>query len=313
MNFPFLDELNAAKSVLIVGAGGGYDVFCGLPLLIALKKAGKEVHLANISFGALNSCDGENPIAGLWKITQQTAATKYFPEMHLATWLARNFVEAPIYAIAPAGARPITAAFRWLCETLRFDTLILVDGGTDILMRGDEAGLATPEADAVSLFAGNELNEVARRFVACIGFGIDAHHGVCHAHFLENVATLSVENGYLGAWSLLNDSEEFKLYRDAYEYAFARLQQPSIVNSSIVSAISGNFGDFHSSTRTEGSTLFINPLMGLYWTFRLQNVARHNLYLDRLRNTETSNEVSLEIEKFRESLPIIRPWTAIPS
>jgi hypothetical protein len=37
------------------------------------------------------------------------------------------------------------------------------------------------------------------------------------------------------------------------------------------------------------------------------------LYLDRLRNTETSNEVSLEIEKFRESLPIIRPWTAIPS
>jgi hypothetical protein len=207
MNFPFLDELNAAKSVLIVGAGGGYDVFCGLPLLIALKKAGKEVHLANISFGALNSCDGENPIAGLWKITQQTAATKYFPEMHLATWLARNFVEAPIYAIAPAGARPITAAFRWLCETLRFDTLILVDGGTDILMRGDEAGLATPEADAVSLFAGNELNEVARRFVACIGFGIDAHHGVCHAHFLENVATLSVENGYLGAWSLLNDSE----------------------------------------------------------------------------------------------------------
>jgi hypothetical protein len=312
MNLPFFYELGLVKSALIVGAGGGYDIFSGLPLFVALKKAGKQVHLANLSSGSLDFCDGENPISGLWKITPQTAATKYFPEMHLATWLARHFGDVPVYAIAPVGARPVTTAFRWLLETLQFDTLILVDGGTDILMCGNEAGLATPEADAVSLFAGNELSQIARRLVACIGFGIDAHHGVCHAHFLENVAALSVDGGHLGAWSLLKNSEEFKLYREACEFVFARFPQPSIVNASIISAISGNFGDFHSSTRTEGSTLFINPLMGMYWTFLLENVARRNLYLERLRNTETASDVAIEIENFRELLPTIRPWRAIP-
>jgi hypothetical protein len=298
--------------VLIVGAGGGYDVFSGLPLCVMLKKAGKEVHLANLSAGAVGFCDAENPTEALWKITRQTGATKYFPEMHLTSWLSQKFGETPVYAIAPVGARPVAAAFLWLWETLRFDTLILVDGGTDILMRGDEAGLATPEGDAVTLFAGSELAQVPRRFVACIGFGIDAHHGVCHAHFLENVSALAVEGGYLGAWSLVKESEEFKMYEDACEFVFSRLQQPSIVNGSIISAVNGNFGDFHSTARTEGSKLFINPLMSMYWTFQLESVARRNLYLPRLRDTETANDVAREIENFRESLATIRPWTAIP-
>jgi hypothetical protein len=308
MNIPFFNELDGAKNILIAGAGGGFDVFCGLPLYFALKKAGKIVHLANLSSGALGFC-----APALWQIDSRTAAPKYFPEMHLAAWLTERFGETPIFAIEPSGARRVSTAYGWLAQALKPDAVVLVDGGTDSLMRGDEAGLATPEGDAVSLLAANALQNIPKKLLVCLGFGIDAHGGVCHAHFLENVAALSREDAYLGAWSLIHDSDEFRFYQEACEFTFARLpQQPSIVNTSIVAAVAGCFGDVHPTKRTEGSKLFINPLMGLYWSFRLENVVRRNLYLNHIRNTDTAEEVALAIERFRDSLPKTRPWTTIP-
>ena len=56
MKLPFFNELEKAQTILIAGAGGGFDVFCGLPLYLWLKKAGKTVHLANLSSGALAVC-----------------------------------------------------------------------------------------------------------------------------------------------------------------------------------------------------------------------------------------------------------------
>ena len=313
MNLPFFRELDRAENILICGAGGGYDVFCGLPLFHAFKSAGKSVHLASLSSGALDFCDAATPIPGLWEIAATTGASKYFPEMHLAGWLSKNGSNASIYCIAPAGARQVIAAYNWLANNLKPDAIILVDGGTDSLMRGDESGLATPEGDAVSILAANLVPPRIKTYLACLGFGIDAHGGVCHAHFLENVAALAREDAYLGAWSLLHDSPEFAYYRDACEYTFARLpQQPSIVSTSIISAVNGAFGNVHTTKRTEGSELFINPLMSLFWTFRLQPVARRNLYLNAIRDTDSFEEISLIIENFRDRLPTLRPRTIIP-
>ena len=313
MRIRVLEELERAEHVLICGAGGGFDVFCGLPIYHALKKAGKRVDLASLSSGALAFTDASNPAPGLWEVTATTAAPKYFPEMHLAGWLSQRFPDTTIYCIAPSGARQTTAAYQSLIEKLRPDALVLVDGGTDSLMRGDEAGLATPEGDALSLLAAHSLPAELPNYILCLGFGIDAHHGVCHAHFLENVAALAREDAFLGAWSLLADSEEFEFYREGCEFAFGRLpEQVSIVNSSIIAAVLGDFGNVHKSQRTEGSELFINPLMALYWGFRLENVARRNLYLDLIRETDSFEEVSLIIERLRDSLPSIRPWTTIP-
>jgi len=139
MNLPFFNNLLKSNNILIAGAGGGFDVFCGLPLYFWLKKLGKQVHLANLSSGALGFCDAENPVPALWKITARTGAPKYFPEMHLSGFLTERFGEKiPIFAIESAGARSVGAAYKWLMTTLQPDTIILVDGGTDSLMRGDE-------------------------------------------------------------------------------------------------------------------------------------------------------------------------------
>jgi hypothetical protein len=314
MKIPFFQELEGAKNILIAGAGGGFDVFCGLPLYFHLKKAGKTVHLANLSFTELGFCDGERPVPSLVRVLGSTGgSSNYFPEAYLAHWLADRFGETPIYAIERTGVRPVLEAYESLAKELRFDTLILIDGGTDILMRGDEAGLGTPQEDMASLFAANAIHGVERKIVVCLGFGIDTFHGVCHAHFLENTAALIEDGGYLGAWSLMREMEEFQLYREVVEHvSTSRLRQSSIVNTSIVSAVNGCFGDQHASKRTEGSELFINPLMALFWAFRLEHIARRNLYLDRIGETRSYTELSMAIEAFRATVPKTRVWMDIP-
>jgi hypothetical protein len=87
---------------------------------------------------------------------------------------------------------------------------------------------------------------------------------------------------------------------------------PSIVSLSVVSAIEGDFGDVHRTTRTQGSTLFINPLMSMYWAFELSAVARRCLYLDAIGATETPFEGAAVIEAFRNSVRVIRPRLDIP-
>ena len=55
--------------------------------------------------------------------------------------------------VKKVGVRPLRAAYQWLVEELRVSAVVLVDGGTDILMRGDEVGLGTPAEDMSSLAA----------------------------------------------------------------------------------------------------------------------------------------------------------------
>jgi hypothetical protein len=91
MKIPFFAEMEKANRVLIAGAGGGFDIFCGLPLYFWLKHAGKEVHLANLSFSELPWCDGERPVPSLVRVTARTGgSSNYFPEVHLASWWARS-------------------------------------------------------------------------------------------------------------------------------------------------------------------------------------------------------------------------------
>ncbi|MFI9812949.1 DUF1152 domain-containing protein [Saccharothrix variisporea] len=82
----------------------------------------------------------------------------YFPERTLARWLAEQYLPTTVHALPRTGVRPLTAAYRALVGTLGVDAVVLVNGGTDILLRGDEAGLGTPEEDMASLAAVAALN-----------------------------------------------------------------------------------------------------------------------------------------------------------
>jgi hypothetical protein len=127
-----------------------------------------------------------------------TGPDDYFPERALARWLAAHGLPATVYAFPKVGVQPLRAAYRHLVDQLGVDALVLVDGGTDILLRGDETGLGTPVEDITSVGAAAGL-DLPVKLVTCLGFGIDAYHGVNHAQVLENIAALDRDGGYLGA------------------------------------------------------------------------------------------------------------------
>ena len=308
----FFRRLQASRKVLIAGAGGGFDVYAGLPLALALMDAGKAVFFANLTFTSLGGTSAEWLAPHLAAVTPETRGEdRYFPERTLSRWLESRRLPSTVFAFEKVGVQPMRAAYASLCERLELDAIVLVDGGTDILMFGDEAGLGTPEEDMTSLAAVDKL-DVPTRLVACIGFGVDAYHGVCHAHFLENVATLERDGAYLGAFSIPRTSTEGAAFLDAVAHAQACTpRRASIVNGSISAAVRGEFGDVQFTERTSSNELFISPLMGLYFTFDLPGIARRSLYLPLLECTSTTFEVGLAIEAFREGVTA-RPRRAIP-
>jgi len=311
---PLFARLRDARSVLVAGAGGGFDVHAGLPLAIALMDQGKRVHFANLSFVTVDSLPSRDRLMpGLAAVRPETVGNDdYFPERALASWLARNGFPDTVYAFARTGVRPLRKAYRRLVRDLDVDAIVLVDGGTDILMRGDEVSLGTPEEDMTSLAAVAGI-DLPTRVVVSLGFGVDAHHGICHAHVLENLAALTRDGHYLGALSIPADSREGRLYADAVEYA-SRLTplRPSIVHGSVSAALAGRFGDVHFTERTAAAELFINPLMSVYFSVDLAGLAARALYLDRLEDTTNLWEVASRIDHFRDEITRTRPRRAIP-
>jgi len=299
---PFFDALRDAERVLIAGAGGGFDVYAGLPLAVSLSDSGRTVHLANLSIVNLYGLDKQVWLApGIASVTPETVAyDDYFPERTLASWLATQGFPAVVYAFPRTGVRPLRAAYRRLAKRLALDAIVLVDGGTDILMRGDEAALGTPVEDATSL-AAVAGTPVATKLVASIGFGVDAYHGVNHVQVLENIAALDRAGAYLGAFTVPSHGREAALYRDAVAHGQAGTpHRPSIVNGQIAAALSGASGDVRLSRAT--TPLFVNPLMAMYFTFDLAGLAKQSLYLDRIRGTDDMLQVSHLIERFRDEI-----------
>jgi hypothetical protein len=307
---PIFQQLESSQRVLIAGMGGGFDVYSGLPLYFALREAGKQVFLANLSFAFLNYAKEL-----CWELFEVKSGAQgmmhYFPEGYLCDWFQERGEDVRVYAFNRTGVKTLRAGYEYLIDHLKLDTIVLVDGGTDSLMRGDEAGLGTPEEDASSLAAVSQLEGVAK-YMICLGFGVDAFHGVCHVQVLEAIADLTTTGDYLGAWSLTPEMPEVQLYLEATNYASERMPtHPSIVSNSILDAIGGRFGNVHRTERTRGTDLFINPLMGLYWAFTVDGVAKRNLYLRRLMNTNNFSALRRIVHEFDETRTR-KPWQTFP-
>ena len=308
---PLFEELAECKNILLAGAGGGFDIYSAIPLYFALRDLNKKVHLANLSFASLSDPDARIS-DHCYKVSKETkGSSTYFPEKTLCEWLdERQNISEVVYAFPQTGVVPLQKSYEKLTANLDLDAIVLVDGGTDSLLRGDEVGLGTPAEDAASLVAVSQTS-VEKKILTCIGFGVDRFHGVCHAQYLESVAALTKRGEFLGSFSLLPQTAEARKYLDLVRYSSERTSRPSIVNTSIASAVAGEFGDHHATSRTSGSQLWISPLMSMYWSFQLQAVVDRNLYAERLVNTQDLFDVSTAIQEFRKDTTA-RKWDVIP-
>ncbi|MBN9416308.1 MAG: DUF1152 domain-containing protein [Candidatus Eremiobacteraeota bacterium] len=309
---PLLEALEPCQRILIAGAGGGFDVVAGVPLYEYLRAQGKQVWLASLSFSELSKARGRKRGTYILEVDADSGGDEdYFPERYLSEWFWLGGESVPVYCYKAAGPMVMLEIYQQMVRDFQLDGLILVDGGTDILMRGDEPALGTPLEDMCSLAAA-EMLEVAHKFVVCLGFGVDAFHEVCHHYVLEAIADLNRHGDYLGALSLTGDMPEFQALTEAVEYVCSRTPgKESIVMTSVVAAGRGNFGNFHPTVRTSESQLFLNPLMSMYFCFRLDGLARRCLYLDYLKAKYGRWEVHRGICNFLSTITP-REWKRLP-
>ncbi len=223
---PLFEELKDSQSILLAGAGGGFDIFSGIPLYLNLIKQGKKVILANFSFTWMTETTSKEVFPFCYKIRtgdSDLSGRNYFPEKYLKLWLGLQGHNAEIYAFERTGVQPLKAAYKYLIKEHEIDTLLLVDGGTDSLMFGDEDGLGTPQEDVCSMAAVYQSG-IKKQYLLSVGFGIDHFHGVSHYRFLENVASIAKDGGYLGMFQITKEMEEAEKYIDAIRFANEKMK-----------------------------------------------------------------------------------------
>ncbi len=292
-----------------MGAGGGYDVLGAVPLFVQLRARGIEVHFASISFASLERLAGavvDAQASCLFRVDGTAATTAaYCPEAWLSRWLEEaHGYGSPVWALRKVGVRPLRAALALLAERLALDMVVLVDGGIDLCLRGDETSIGTPAEDLVTLGAVAGLGVPA--LAMCVGFGSELREGIPHAQVLERIAELQRLGAFLGAETLHPGTTAGRAYQDALAFVLAGQaeQRGSHVHRVVAGAMRGEFG---------GATadVWISPLASLCWYFDVPPMAASHLFLKEIEDTETISDVTLLIRGIRKRLAIREP-SAIP-
>jgi hypothetical protein len=317
LNLPIFDALEKSRNILIAGAGGGFDVFSGLPLYFTLRHMGKTVHLANYSFSEFEIVRAisqpEVLIDGLLLGAHGPIQINlpYYPEGYLSRWFQDVRGEnITVWMLGRTGVAPLIQAYTRLVKHLNIDAILLVDGGVDSIMRGDEVGSGTLVEDSISLAAVDQI-DVPVKLLACVGFGTEVEEAVCHYNALENIAGLAKAGGFLGSCALTPQMEAFRLFEAACRYVW---EQPnhyrSHISTRIIPAVNGEFGNHHMY-ESDRTPVFISPLMSLYWFFDARLVIARSLLVPRITDTLTTRQVIMicaalkqEVKlRFRQTLP----------
>jgi len=323
---PFWSKIADSKRILLSGAGGGFDIYQGIPLFFTLRAMGKEVFLANYTFSAADDeagfdriyRDNENEddllvvVVSADKVEQQNIMCKsYFPEYYLSLYFrSKHDIDVPVYTFPRYGHRSLKLGYEAVVEQLDIDTVIAIDGGTDSLMKGNEYQVATVEEDYNTIFAVEAIRnkKVTQKFLICLGLGVDRYHGCSDVSTLRAIAELTQSGSYLGCIQCLPHQQPCVYYREASEFTYQYMPDSiSIVGTSILTAIEGQFGNKHwkGNYRTSGSKLFINPLMSIYWIFENHGVYEriHDAFKkEYAASTDSENQLRSAVHKARVTI-----------
>lgn len=324
----FLRKLQdpAIKTVLLAGCGGGFDFVHGLMLWPELRRLGKRVVVGSYSFGDPTKIGNaptvfeEGPAVARYVTARSLPARAYAPEVHAASFLDERFPEDGPHGLYAFYARAftvptLTRLYAQLVAEHAVDAVILVDGGSDSLMAGDEEGLGDPVEDAVSLTTVADLEGPKLKLLLTTGLGADRFNHVSDAATLRAIAELTRAGGFLGALSLEPDGAPMRLYRDLLAHLDARHSFRSVLSASILASAHGGYGtDAIPETvagRVSPGGLFLWPLMAMVFAFDVAAVAARSHFPGWLRSAQTVHECYARVLAGRESLAL-RPVENLP-
>jgi hypothetical protein len=306
------------ETVMLCGCGGGFDFVHSLSLYPQLRQFGKSIIIGSYSFGDPAKIRGDTEVVFsesdviAKRVTAASTADPYYgPEVHVCSFLDSECPESAPHFVYAYYARAFTVPlltrfYTRLIQKHSVDAVVLVDGGSDSLMAGDEEGLGDPIEDAVSVTTVAGLNNLKAKVLISIGLGADRFNHVSDAASLRAVAELTRIGGFLGCVSLESSSRSFAFYRRCLEHIYQRQGFHSVLAGTIVSAAEGRFGLEAPSPmvpkRVEQGELFLWPLMAMLWSFDIDLVAKRSLIADWIRQCRTVSECYKAVIAGRENL-----------
>jgi len=278
--------------------------------LVELLEAEHEVFLANHSFCNLPGLSGavqDVDVDCLYEVPP-TAATSdmYCPEAWLARWCSEHLGRSiRTWAFTKKGAQPLHAAYEHLVRHHDLDAIVLIDGGIDAILRGNESSLGTPAEDLASLAAVSRL-DVPTKLVACVGFGAEMRDGICHDQVFDRIAELTALGAFLGSATLLGQTIAGQRYLQAVDFVFENQkgQRTSHIHKVVSASVRGEHGH-------RGEHVWLSPLLNQFWFFDLMGVTDSHLFLESLWETQESWDVSARVEGIRKTIDIL-PRSRIP-
>ena len=188
-------------------------------------------------------------------------------------------------------------AYQDLQASIYFDAVILIDGGTDALMRGDEPGLGTPAEDISSIYAVANLS-LRSSYLACIGLGIETFDGIKNASTFGAIEELQQLDALQGVIHITKSMPGVKEYSQAITYANKQYEFQSLVQNAIKSAIEGKYGTQVIGGKKH-TNILVSTLMQQYWIFDLAKIKARMVYPSSLSSKQSLFEVNRAIEQFR--------------
>lgn len=316
----FLRRLLApqVKTILLGGCGGGFDFLHAMALVPLLRSAGKQVVIHSFSFGDPQRIS-DSPVVfeeGDAVVKQVTGRSRpdstYGPEVHLCSFLDGRFSTTAPHTAYASYARAftvpaLTRLLRWIVAEHQVDAVLLVDGGSDSLMRGDEEGLGDPVEDAVSVAALASLEGLETKVIACVGLGTDRFNHVSDAATLRAIAELTASGGFLGTYSLEPGSEALTFYEALLQHVYERQSFRSVLAGAIATAARGGFAGAPIDPRFVGRTrpgeVYLWPLMAMFYAFDAGVVAERSFIVQWIRECATVEDCYAALARERRRVP----------
>jgi len=290
------------SNIILSGCGGGYDVFCTIPLFY--ENQDKNRIVVSLSFtdeSFLLKLTEKKEVLQLYKnlflIDSQKITdinNKYFPEYYLSKHLKH-----PIYLILKdTTINDINCAYKIIINNLKIKELYLVDGGCDLLLSGRESDLASPVEDMMHLKAILEL-PIQNKYACAVGMPCDCS-SLPRKELLQRLEELEDILLEKKVWSLQNENitRYYQIVNDS------RIDK-TIVNCLICSALEGKKGYYLPEKlkyRIKKNNVEIDELMRTFVKYNLKNLSDRILYLDELKGDHNIDKIDSYIKRFHNSI-----------
>ncbi|MEA2155919.1 MAG: hypothetical protein QOE11_2059 [Solirubrobacteraceae bacterium] len=204
-----IEALGSAERVLAIGIGGGGDVVGALAVAELARSLGTPAVVGGLSWerrpidplpgprriAELRGAQPLNDVVALAGADTTGPGDFHFAESHVA----RHLGEPTVLLDPSGGPASIAAGLAAAARELGCDVVVLLDVGGDVLGHGDEAGLASPLADAVCLAAAPALAAAGLTVLLAV-FGAGCDGELSPGEVLERVAEVAAAGGLLGTW-----------------------------------------------------------------------------------------------------------------